>query len=371
MKKFFYLLLIVMTATEAPAQQFNLLIGTYTHGGKSEGIYSYRFTAARDSFSYMRQGVTKLSDPSYLCVSPDQRFVYAVTEGSEEKSAVSAFKFDKKNGTLLFLNKALTNAEAPCFVTANRHHVITANYGGGSLSVFGRSESGKLTDLKQQLQHTGKGIDAKKRQESAHVHMVRFTPDKKFLLATDLGEDHIYVYRYDKTAERPLSVKSVVKTTAGTGPRHLTFSPNGRFAYLVHEFNGSVSAYRYRNGELDLLQQITTIDAGFRGNVDAADIHVSPDGKFLYETNRGDANSISVFSIGNDGRLTFVQRISTKGKGPRNFVIDPTGNYVLVAHQYTDNVVIFRRDKTTGLLTDMKSEIKVGAPVCLVFTPVR
>ncbi|WP_129716085.1 lactonase family protein [Pedobacter sp. SYP-B3415] len=371
MKRLFYVLLVIMTATEASAQQFNLLIGTYTSGGKSEGIYSYRFTAAKDSFSYVRQGVTKISDPSFLSVSPDARFVYAVTEQDDAKSAVSAFRFDKHDGTLAFVNRQRTEGAAPCFVTSDRQNVMTANYGGGSISLFGIEENGQLSPLKQQIQHTGKSIDAKKRQESAHVHMVQLSPDKKFLICTDLGEDHIYIYNYDKSAARPLSIKSVVRTTAGTGPRHFTFSPNGKFAYLVHEFNGSISAFRYRNGELSLLQQITTIPAGFKGNVDAADIHISPDGKFLYETNRGDANTISVFAVGTDGRLSFVQRIPTKGKGPRNFAIDPTGNYVLVAHQYTNNIVIFKRDKTTGRLSDTKSQIKVGSPVCLVFTPVR
>ena len=159
----------------------------------------------------------------------------------------------------------------------------------------------------------------------------------------------------------------MLKTNAGTGPRHITFTLNGKFAYLVHEFNGSITAFSYSNGNLIKLQEIGTTPKNFSGSVDAADVHVSADGKFLYETNRGDANSISAFSILPTGKLKFIETVSTLGKGPRNFTIDPSGKYLLIGHQYTNNIIVFNRNKTTGKLTDSGKRIEVGSPVCLVF----
>ncbi|RZL28169.1 MAG: lactonase family protein, partial [Pedobacter sp.] len=185
----------------------------------------------------------------------------------------------------------------------------------------------------------------------------------------DLGEDRIYIYKYNPQSKNQILVlKTVLSTNAGSGPRHLTFTPNGKFAYLAHEFNRSITGFYYANGSLKKIQEIGTTPKGFEGKIDGADIHVSPDGKFLYETNRGDANTISVFSILSTGILRFVETVSTLGKGPRNFTIDPSGKFVLVAHQYTNDVVIFKRNKITGKLSDSGKRIEVAAPVNLVFS---
>ena len=198
--------------------------------------------------------------------------------------------------------------------------------------------------------------------------MVQFHQDRNFLICSDLGEDLIYIYNYyplDKS--QVLSLKTAYKTNAGTGPRHLTFSPNGKFAYLLHEFNGSITAFSYANGNLNRIQEISTTDTTFTGKIDAADIHISPDGKFLYQSNRGDLNTISVFSNFPTGKLAFESKVSTLGEGPRNFAIDPTGKYLLVADQRSNEVVIFNRDETSGALTDSGKRIAVGAPVNLLF----
>jgi 6-phosphogluconolactonase len=372
MKKIFSLLPAFLFCFNVQAQKanYNLLIGTYTNSGKSEGIYTYNFNTY-SGVTRLKSITKDVSNPSFLAVSPDRRSVYSVNESGKE-SAVSAFSFDPVAGKLQFLNKQESHGADPCYVTADNKNVIIANYSGGSIAVFGRNADGSLTAAKQVIQHTGKGIDPKKRQESAHVHMVQFTPDKKFLICNDLGEDMIYIYNYTPLAKtQVLSLKTALKTNAGTGPRHLTFSPNGKFAYLTHEFNGKITAFSYANGNLNLIQEIGTTEKDFKGRIDAADIHVSPDGKFLYQSNRGDANTISVFSIYPTGKLAFVSRVSTLGKGPRNFAIDPTGKYLLVAHQNTDDVVIFNRNKITGALTDSGKRISVGAPVCLVFSSIR
>ncbi|WEK19787.1 MAG: lactonase family protein [Candidatus Pedobacter colombiensis] len=372
MKKILSLLLLTLFTLQSFAQkkEYNLIIGTYTSPGKSEGIYIYNFDANTAEFKF--KSVAKdVTNPSYLAVSKNNKFIYSVAV-APDNNAAAAFGFDGVKGELTFINKQATGSPGPCFVLADEKSVFTANYGGGSISVFGIEGNGALTPLKQLIQHTGKSIDPQKRQESAHVHQIQFTPDRKYVTCTDLGEDQIYIYNYNPTAkEEVLSIKQVVKTTPGSGPRHLTFSPNGKFAYLAHEFNGIITVFAYNDGSLIKIQDAGTIDKDFSGRVDAADIHVSPDGKFLYETNRGDANTISAFAVQPNGQLNFVSRISTLGKGPRNFSIDPTGKYLLVGHQYTNDIVIFERNKKTGTLKDTGKRIELGAPVCLVFAPIK
>jgi 6-phosphogluconolactonase len=371
MNKILSLLLVILFTLQGFAQKkdYNLIIGTYTSPGKSEGIYIYNFDVSTADFKF--KSVAKdITNPSYLAVSKNNKFVYSVAE-APNNSAVAAFGFDGLKGELTFLNKQPTGSPGPCFVLADDKKAFSANYGGGSISVFGIESNGTLTTAKV-IQHTGKSIDPKKRQESAHAHQVQFTPDRKYVVCTDLGEDHIYIYNYNPAGKgEVLSIKTVVKTNPGTGPRHLTFSPNGKFAYLAHEFNGSITAFTYANGNLNKIQETGTTAKDFEGRIDAADIHVSPDGRFLYETNRGDANTISAFAIQADGKLSFIETISTLGKGPRNFVIDPTGKYLLVGHQYSNNVVIFERNKKTGTLKDTGKRIELGAPVCLLFAPVK
>jgi 6-phosphogluconolactonase len=348
------------------AQQYNLLIGTYTNKGNSEGIYVYNFNAKTGESKLINS--VKTTNPSFLTVSKDKKFVYSVNE-TGKNSEVSSFNFNTLNGELAFLNKQFTNGENPCYILNDEKNVISANYSGGSISVFGRNADGSLTSVKQIVQHTGKSIDPLKRQLSAHVHQVQFSPDKKYVISTDLGEDQIYIYRYNPTSNAQiLTLHQVVKTNAGTGPRHLVFSKNGKFAYLAHEFNGSITVFNYTDGDLTKLQEIGTVEKEYKGKIDGADIHLSADGKFLYETNRGDLNTISLFAITKDGRLTFIETISTLGKGPRNFTIDPTGKFLLVAHQYTNDVVIFNRNANTGKLTDSGKRINVGVPVCLLFS---
>ncbi|WP_443944527.1 lactonase family protein [Pedobacter sp. AW1-32] len=368
MKKRLSLILLSIISAGAFAQKtdYNLLIGTYTNTGKSEGIYTYTFNTktAETTLKSITKGV---ENPSYVVVSPDGKFVYAVNE-TGNTSTLSAFKYDTNSGKLTLINKVDSHGADPCFLTVDEKNVIVANYTGGSLAVFPRKSDGSLSEATQVIKHTGKSIDPRGRQESAHVHMVKFTPDGKYLIVNDLGEDQTYIYDYNAAGKaKTLTQKAVIKTNAGTGPRHIVFSPNGKSAYLAHEFNGSISVFNYTNGTLTKTQEIGTVEKGFNGKIDGADIHVSPDGKFVYESNRGDANTISVFRVIKDGKLQFVETVSTLGKGPRNFSIDPTGNFLLVGHQYTDEVVIFTRNKTTGKLTDSGKRIKLGAAVCLTF----
>ena len=362
-KSFLLTVSLCLIALVTNAQNYKLIVGTYTNKGNSEGIYVYDFDSKTAGTKQLNV-IKNVSNPSYLALSNNKDFLYSVYEDGTN-SAASAFKFNQQTGEASFLNKEATKGTNPCFILTDGKNVLTANYSGGSISVFGVNADGSLSALKQNVQHTGSGPD--KRQASAHVHQVLFSPDGKYVIATDLGEDRVYIYHYDAAAAQPLKLKTSVKTNSGSGPRHLAFSPNGKYAYLAHEFNGKVSAFNYNDGNLTLLQEVETVTKDFGGKIDAADIHLSSDGKFLYESNRGDANTINVFAVQKDGKLKFVETVSTLGKGPRNFNIDPSGKYLLVAHQYTNDVVIFHRNAKTGKLTDSGKRINVGTPVCLIF----
>ncbi len=354
--------LFVITGTSS-AQNYNLLIGTYTNKGNSEGIYVYNFNASTAE-TELKNVAKNIVNPSYLAVSADKKFVYSVNENGTS-SEVSAFSFNTVNGEMKFINKNDAKGADPCFISVDKKNIFLANYTGGNVVVYGLNKDGSIGKLKQVISHLSRSIYAK---TVPHLHQIQFTPDRKYLISNDLGNDQINLYQYHpNSSNKPLVQTSIFTTDKNSGPRHLAFSPNGNFAYLAHEFTGKITALRYANGKLNKIEDVATIPSNFKGKIDGADIHVSADGKFLYETNRGDANAISIFSIANDGKLTLIETVSTLGKGPRNFAIDPTGKFVLVAHQYTNDVVIFNRNTTTGKLTDSGKRINVGAPVCLVF----
>ena len=366
MKKpvFIFIASILMFPLAAQKNSYRLLIGTYTNTGKSLGIYSYDINMHNDIFTQI--SVTKdVLNPSFLALTPDKKFVYSVCE-STNGSAANAFSFNEDNGKLTFLNTSQTKSNGPCYISATENHVFTANYGGGSLSVFGRNADGSLTDVLQMIQHVGKSIN-KERQNVPHVHQVIISPDKRYLLANDLGTDKVTVYQYNSTAAANiLTPFDTLSVKPGSGPRHSSFSKNGKRLYLLHEMDGTVSVIEMKNGKLRLIQE-TTVVTNDKVVIGAADIHLSPDEKYLYATNRGTANNITCFSVTKEGKLIFKQQVSTGGNGPRNFAISPDGQYVFIAHQLTDNIVIFKRDIKTGLLTNTGKYIEVGAPVCLLF----
>jgi 6-phosphogluconolactonase len=369
MKKVLYLLplLFWMMETQAQTANYNLLIGTYTNTGKSEGIYVYDFNTQTGAFR-AKSIAKNITNPSYLTVSKDNKFVYSVNEDGAN-STISAFSFDPVLGKLEFLNKLDSKGADPCYIIADRNNVIAANYSGGSIVVLGRDTDGTLTGPKQVINHSGSSIDPKGRQTSPHVHMVKFTPDGKYIVSNDLGTDKVYLYKYNaKSADNVLELSDSIAVKAGSGPRHLTFSNNGKYAYLIQEITGNLTVFAYHDGHLKVLQQTNIVPDKFKGETGAADIHLTPDGKFLYATNRGTANSITRFAVQPNGTLVKKSNIPTAGKGPRNFSIDPSGNYLLVAHQYTNDVVIFKINKETGALSDTHKRIELGAPVCLVFT---
>ena len=360
--------IFALTTLQAQENKLNLIVGTYTKSCESKGIYVYEFDSKTGDFS-LKSNTENIFNPSYLTVSGDNKFVYSVSE-NDKKTKINAFGFNSKSGKLEFLNEQDPKGLNSCYIINDKKNVITANYSSGSISVLGKNNDGSISELKQVVQHTGKGINAN-RQEAPHAHMVSFSPDKKYVLANDLGTDKVYVYQYNpNSATEVLKIKSSMDVKPGSGPRHLTFSKDGKYVYLLQELNGTITSFSYANGILKKVSETTLVASDFKGDIGAADIHISPDGKFLYATNRGTANDISAFKILKNGKLEFVQRISTLGKGPRNFTIDPTGNFLLVGHQYTNDIVIFKRDKKTGSLTDTGKKIELCSPVCLVFTKI-
>ena len=376
MKKFLLILSLLFPAfiyaqhKKAAPSTYDLIIGTYT-GGKSKGIYVYRFYVETGKLAYLNE-IDGVNNPSYLAVSADNRFVYAVNEGGKG-GEVSAFTFVPKSGKLEAINKQPSSGSGPCYVSVDKaqKNVFVANYSSGSLNVFPLNKDGSLGAISQLIQDEGNGPN-KERQSGPHAHTAVLSPDEKYLLYTDLGTDKINIYRYRASKPQPLTPASPssVSVKGGYGPRHLAFSPDKKHVYLLQEMGSAVNVYDYDGGKLKEKQSITILRDGFSGKTGAAAIHISPDGRFLYASNRLEANDITVFSINEDtGELTLVENVPTNGKDPRDFAIDPTGKFLLVANQNSDSILVFRINKNTGTLTRTGNTVEIGNPVCLKFTP--
>jgi 6-phosphogluconolactonase len=384
-----FVIMALAAATQAFAQSssaapadgvYDLIVGTYT-GGKSEGLYVYRFDTKTGEA--IPVSVAKTVNPSYLVVSRDRRFVYAVNElpgdngPASQRGSVSAFGFDPASGQLTFLNTVSSEGNDPCYLSLSPDgkYLFAANYSvaadpGGSFTVLPVVADGKLGTAALTVHHEGGG-PVKGRQVNAHVHSTVFSPDGQFLFAQDLGTDKLYAYRYTPDGSRGLLGPTEWRYTdvkAGSGPRHLIFSNDGRYAYLTSELAATVSVFRYGDGHLTLEQVEKLAEPGFTGAQGAAALHLSPDGRFLYVSNRGDANDISIFAVDEaTGKLERVGRQASLGKSPREFAIDPTGQWLIVGNQNSDTAYVFRRDPQTGLLGPDPRRIDIGSPVDFKF----
>lgn len=349
-----------------------LFIGTYTSTG-SKGIYVYRFneeTGKLDSVSSIF-----VENPSYLTLSKDGNYLYAVTEnGGKKPGQVNAFSFDKVSGKLTYLNTQETKGDDPCYVDIDNtgKWVAVANYTGGSFSMFPVNDNGSLQPAAETIQHYGKGVIAS-RQEKPHVHMTLFTPAQQYLVVNDLGLDQVNAYKFNPGKNIPLDTTPTIRlrTTPGSGPRHLAFHPSKSMVYVLEELAGEISVRYFTKNNVSLIQTISSDTTSPSPDHGSADIHFSPDGKFLYASNRGQANYITIYSVGEQsGLLTKVGVQPVLGKLPRNFTIDASGNYLLVANMGTNNIVVFRRDLNTGLLTPTGTQLSLPTPVCLKTLPI-
>jgi 6-phosphogluconolactonase len=348
-------------------------VGTYTADRRSEGIYRLLVDSA--SGALRLDGVAaKAANPSYLALHPNGRVLYAVNELSEfrgeESGAVSAFGVERSTGKLTLLNRQSSYGKAPCYVSVDRagRFVFVANYGGGSITSIPVRRDGGLQTARSVVRHAGTGADPV-RQTAPHAHCIVPDPTNKYVLAVDLGIDAILTYRVDERTGGITVVTPGAATKPGAGPRHLTFHPNGRFAYVVNELDSTLSAFTFDSarGALDEVQVTPASPGGTVADNHPADVHVAGSGRFLYASNRGD-DTIAVFAIDSaTGQLTPVHQVASGGKSPRNFSLDPSGRFLLAANQRSDVIASFRVDAESGRLTPTGSSVEVPAPVCIRF----
>lgn len=347
------------------ASEMIVTIGSYAPA-RSEGIHIYRMDPATGALS-RRDGVSGVENPSFVAVHPNRRSLYAVSEVGG--GAVAAFSRDPRTGALTPLNRQSSHGGGPCYVSAADGFVLVANYGSGSVAVLPVQGDGRLGEATDWVQHHGSGANPR-RQEGPHAHSFLADPARRFAFAADLGLDKILIYRLERGKILP-NDPPAVSLKAGAGPRHFTFHPKGRWAYVINEIDSTVTVFAHdaARGALRPVQTLSTLPADSRGGNSCADLHVAPSGRFLYGSNRGH-DSIAVFAIdGRNGKLRAVGHEPTGGKTPRSFALDPTGSFLLAANQDSDSVVVFRVNRQTGLPAPTGHSIRVSKPVCVKVTP--
>jgi 6-phosphogluconolactonase len=388
----FFLSSLLSTASFAASHigKYILYVGTYTQdNGKdtgSKGIYAFRFKEGSGKLKPLGVAAETIN-PSFLAAAPDDQFLYAVNEvqhyqGAESSGAVTAFSIDLKTGKLKQLDEVASRGADPCFIAFDKtgRYVLVANYTGGNVAVFHLASDGKIEDASSVQDDQGQLGPVKDRQEHAHAHWIEVSAHNRFAYVSDLGLDRVLIYKFDAgkgTLSRGESAEATsnsdfysAKLAPGTGPRHVAFSADGKFMYVLGEIDSTVTVFANDGNEtFRSIQKISTLPPGFSGENTAAEIEVHPDGKFLYTSNRGD-DSIAVFQIDtSSGKLTFLERVPSGGKTPRHFAIGPGGKRLLVANEETGNIVEFKIDTRKGTLKKPHEVAKVPAPVCLVFVP--
>ncbi|WP_256590664.1 lactonase family protein [Pseudomonas sp. LB-090624] len=355
------------------AHAATLLVGSYTDGA-SQGIYRYQFDEKRGHIDPTPQQVVKSVSPSWLVLSADQRLLFAVNE--TPGGHASSFSISAK-GEIKPLSQVPTQGDEPTHASLSRdqRYLFVANYAvkpdpGGSLVVIPVARDGKLKPVSQQARHKASGVNPE-RQAGAHVHSLVLSPDGQHLYASDLGADKVFIYRYDGASqEQPLSpaIPALVNLPAGSGPRHLLFDAKGRHAYLTLEMSGEVVMFDVQDDALVERQRLPLTERSEAAAKAAGGLHLSADGRFLYVSNRGTANEIVVFSVGkDDGQLAFLQRRSVEGDHPREFALDPSDKFLLVANQKSNQIVVIRRDPRSGKLLETVQTLQQDAPSDLKF----
>ncbi|MFZ0579929.1 MAG: lactonase family protein [Candidatus Acidiferrales bacterium] len=356
------------------ATKERVYIGTYTEHG-SKGIYVCEFDPSTGTLTPPGLAAAT-ADPSFLVVSPDRRFLYAINEtdhfNGQPAGGVSAFSIAPATGKLTLLNQVSSLAPGPAYITLDRsgHYVLVANYDEGSVAVYRIMPDGKIGDSTAFVRHYGSSVNAE-RQKGPHAHSIAMSSDNRFAIVADLGLDELIVYPLD-ASQGTLGTPRVIKTDPGVGPRHLTLASSGKFIYVINELKSSLTVYSYNasDGAMTPLQKISTLPNNFHGENTAAEVVLDPTEKFLYASNRGDDNSIAVFAVDpKKGTLTAIEYVPTGGKTPRNFAIDPSGQWLLAANQDSNNIVAFRINAKSGRLTPAGKSIEVNSPTIVDFVP--
>ncbi|MEM9721390.1 MAG: lactonase family protein [Bacteroidota bacterium] len=358
-------------AMEVSDSTMLVYIGTAS-GEDSVGIYCLGFDPQSGALT-IRHNTPGLRNPGYLALSPDNLQLYAVhgVPGQPE-GGVSAFSIDPASGELERINQVSTQGRGACYVSVqpSGNYVMVANYSSGSVATFGVSEEGELSEALSVVQHEGSGPNVE-RQEGPHAHYIE-QGIGGYMFASDLGTDQVMLYELDQTTGALSSAsQGFLQLEPGQGPRHVDFHPNGKYVYVMNELMGSVSVFSYdeTNDSFNRVQTLSSLPEDFEGFNKSADIHIHPSGKFLYASNRGDLNSIAIFSVdAENGTLALVSIQSEGIAWPRNFAIDPAGNFLLVANRDEDAIRSFRIDLETGMLTDTGYKAEVPKPICIKFT---
>ena len=372
MKKIFCLAITVFAILNIVTAQTRDIIyaGTSSTRG-SKGIYVFEFDRIQGKLMEL-QTVTEGSSPGFMALSPDRKMIYSIYgKGTlpDGNGSVMAFKIDRITGLLTKVNEQSAGGKGPAHISVDPkgRFAYVSNYGDGTLSVLPINTDGSLAKASDLITHSGSSVVVG-RQEGPHIHSAIPSADGRFLYVSDLGIDKIMIYKVDENgkltpADVPLSI-----STSGSGPRHFTIHPNGKFAYSAEELSSTVASFRVnkKNGALNPIERLDMLPKGFTEKNSAADIHFSPDGKFLYASNRGHESLVIYKANSRNGKLALVGHEATGGKHPRNFMIDKNGEFALTGNQNTDNIVIFRRDKQTGELMPTGNQVMVPAVTCLI-----
>jgi 6-phosphogluconolactonase len=349
------------------SSNYTMVVSPYSRT-KNTTISSYNFNSTTGEAT-LKSTVTGVADASFVVISSDKKFVYSVNEVTP--GALSAFSLNPVSGELVFLNSVPSGGNGPTNITIDKQgkYVFCANYGGGGIAAIAVNKDGSLSTNLQYFKHEPKP-GGTGRQAAPHPHATVFSPDNKYLMVPDLGTDKINIYRFDGSkTSNPLEPMDppFVNVKAGSGPRSITFHPNGKYAYSIHEMGCIVTVFDYKAGKLTEKQTTSFLADGFTGRVGGGDIRITPDGKFLYASNRGDANDLTIYKISADGKLLYIGRTPSLGTGARNFAIDPSGNFLLIANNGQNLVNIFKIDKNSGLLTPTDKKIEFVEPGCIKF----
>ena len=370
-----------MGVQTAMAEDYQLLVGSYT-AGQSQGIYRLKFDSATGQIDASPLQVVNSENPSWLTLSRDQRRLYVVNENgpgqADPVGRVSSYAIDPKTHELSLINQvqSLGNEPTHSSLSGEASHLFVSNYSvaedpGGTLAVLPVGADGKLQPVVQMSSHPSSRVNPE-RQMSAHVHSTVSAPDGRYVFSNDLGADRIFVYRFDPKANPDLPLTAAkpaaVQLPPGSGPRHLLFSADGKHAWLTMEMSAQVAVFDYRDGQLEQTQMVDLAAGQPVSDKAAAALHASADDKFLYVSNRGTANQVLVFAIDPaTGHLKELQRRSVEGDHPREFSLDPSGKFLLIANQKSNQIVVVERDAKTGLLGKTVQKLPMDAPSDLKF----
>jgi len=349
-----------------------------------KGIYAYELDQRTGGLRLLKLAAETV-DPSWICIHPSQRSLYAVNEVSDyegNSGSVSAFAIDRVSGDLQFLNTVSSHGAGPTHmsVDATGKYAFVANYYGGSIAVLpirtdGSLESAVFVHQDENslgAQHAGsapKGSFAISGHDAPHAHMIQADPSNHFVLQTDLGQDRIYVYNFDSHTGRLTPANTpFYSLPSGDGPRHFVFHPNGRWMYSIQEEASTLVFFHYDpvTGTLAAKQTVSTLPPGFTGTNFCSEVIISPDGLYLYAANRLH-NSIAVFRIAKDGMLTRKGEVLAEGDYPNDVVLDPSGKTIYVCNQRSDQITVFRRNEQTGMLAFTGEYLPLGTPMCMAF----